>query len=122
MNRLVIAVLYMHWLRDCDTANTADCGCKRVQKVIVLKDVLGNLKLLTTCSRTYISYTTTVSRAFSTYSSGSPGRDPSLQVPFSEPPQRDTQPLEPLSTISKEPPNRAPAYRDTHFPDSCNSF
>jgi hypothetical protein len=31
-----------------------------------------------------------VSRAFSTYPSGSPAREPSLQVPFTELPQRET--------------------------------
>jgi len=36
-----------------------------------------------------------VSRAFSTYPSGSPAREPSFQVPFTELPQRETLP-EPL--------------------------
>jgi hypothetical protein len=42
-----------------------------------------------------------ISRASSTYPSGSPARKPSLQVPFTELPERDTPPPEPLSTISQ---------------------
>jgi len=42
-----------------------------------------------------------ISKAFSTYPSGSPGREPSLQVPFTEFPQRDTPHPGPLSTYLK---------------------
>ena len=43
-----------------------------------------------------------VSRAFSTYPSGSPARKPSLQVPFTELPQREMPHLQrPLTTICR---------------------
>jgi hypothetical protein len=46
-----------------------------------------------------------ISRAFSIHPSGSPAREPSLQVPFTQLPHRETRtpPPEPLSTISQSP-------------------
>ena len=64
-----------------------------------------------------------VSRAFSVYPSGSPAREPSLQTPFTELPQRETLHLQsPFQPYLKVPgrwshsrlPNWAPMKRDAH--------
>jgi hypothetical protein len=64
-----------------------------------------------------------VSRAFSKYPSGSPGREPSFQVPFTELPQRETlhlqSPFQPylqflLRWAHYRLPNWAPIKRDSH--------
>jgi len=56
-----------------------------------------------------------VSRAFSTYPSGSPARKPSLQVPFTELPQRETphllSPFQPyLKVPDRQAHSRLPNY------------
>jgi hypothetical protein len=58
-----------------------------------------------------------VSIDFSKYPSGSQARAPSLQVPFTELPQRET--LLPISfrIPRQEPPNSAPAKKDAPFPE-----
>jgi len=50
------------------------------------------------------------SRGFSKYPSGCPTMAPSLQVPFTELPHRETQPPEALSTISQSPRKISPLH------------